>query len=195
MENRWNKIKVENDWDNIDPKDAVPNWNCKDCYDGGIIVEYPIDKKIADEFKKCEKTFTEKSEPLYWDKYGEKITLKQIHGESNIGNNSLVLIAVTRQQYNTDNFAKYREYIKNTLVKNMLYYGLWFNTDNGNVEYDILYSIENNLQEIQKHLNLHNQINNGVMQKIALIIDKDGNWKIQNNESYSQTTSNSLGGI
>jgi hypothetical protein len=195
LENRWNKIKVENDWDNIDPKDAVPNWNCKDCYDGGIIVEYPIDKKIADEFKKCEKTFTEKSEPLYWDKYGEKITLKQIHGESNIGNNSLVLIAVTRQQYNTDNFAKYREYIKNTLAKNMLYYGLWFNTDNGKVEYDILYSIENNLQEIQKHLNLHNQINNGVMQKIALIIDKDGNWNIQNNESYSQTTSNSLGGI
>ena len=54
LENRWSKIKIENDWDNIDPKDAVPNWNCKNCYDGGIIVEYPIDKKIADEFKKYE---------------------------------------------------------------------------------------------------------------------------------------------
>ena len=49
--------------------------------------------------------------------------------------------------------------------------------DNGKVEYDILYSIENNLQEIQKHLNLHNQINNKVTQKMALIIDKDGNWQ------------------
>ena len=145
-----------------------PNWICKDCYDGGIIVEQPIDKKIANEFKKYEKTFTEKSEPIYWNHCGEKITLKEIHGESNIGDNSLVLIAVTRQQYNTDN---------------------------GKVEYDILYSIENNLQEIQKHLNLHNQINNGVTQKMALIIDKNGSWKIQSNERYSQTTSNSSGGI
>ena len=40
-----------------------------------------------------------------------------------------------------------------------------------------------------------NQINNGVTQKMALIIDKNGIWKIQSNESYSQTTSNSLGGI
>ena len=158
-------------------------------------MEYPIDKKIADEFKKCEKEFTEKSEPLYWDRCGEKITLKQIQNNANIGDNSLALIAVTRQQYNTDNFAMYREYIKNTLAKDTLYYGLWFNTDNGKVEYDILYSIENNLQEIQKHLNLHNQINNGVTQKMALIIYKDGSWNIQNNSRYFQTTSNSLGGI
>ena len=172
-----------------------PNWICKDCYDGGIVVEYPIDKKIADEFKKYEKTFTEKSKPLYWDRYGEKVTLKQIQNNADIGENPLALIAATREQYDTDNFAKYREYIKNTLAKDKLYYGLWYNTDNGKVEYDILYSIENNLQEIQKHLNLHNQINNGVTQKMALIIDKDGNWKIQNNSRYVQTTSNSLGGI
>jgi hypothetical protein len=172
-----------------------PNWICKDCYDGGIVVEYPIDKKIADEFKKCEKEFTEKSEPLYWDKCGETITLKQIQKNADIGDSSLALIAVTRQQYNTDDFTRYREHIKNTLAKDTLYYGLWYNTDNGRVEYDILYSIENSLQEIQKHLNLHNQINNGVTQKMALIIDKDGSWKIQSNESYSQTTSNSLGGI
>ena len=36
-----------------------PNWICKDCYDGGIVVEQPIDKKIAEEFQKYEKTFTE----------------------------------------------------------------------------------------------------------------------------------------
>ena len=62
-------------------------------------------------------------------------------------------------------------------------------------EWDVLYTIENNSDEIQKHLNLHNDINNGVTQKMALIIDKNGSWKIQSNESYSQTTSNSLGGI
>jgi hypothetical protein len=195
LENRWEKIKNENQWGKLEMGSEKPNWICKDCYDGGIIVEYPIDKKIADEFKKCEKEFTEKSEPLYWDRCGEKVTLKQIKNNANVGDNSLALIAVTRQQYNTDNFAKYREYIKNTLAKNTLYYGLWYNTDNGKVEYDILYSIEHSLQEIQKHLNLHNQINNGVTQKMALIIDKDGSWKIQSNESYSQTTSNSLGGI
>jgi hypothetical protein len=39
LENRWSKIKVENQWDDIDPKDAVPNWVCKNCYDGGVILE------------------------------------------------------------------------------------------------------------------------------------------------------------
>jgi hypothetical protein len=29
---------------------------------------------------------------------------------------------------------------------------------------------------------MHNDINNGVTQKMALIIDKNGNWEIQNNE-------------
>ena len=183
LENRWNKIKAENDWDNIDPKDAVPNWNCKDCYDGGIIVEYPIDKKITDEFKKCEKTFTEKSEPLYWDKYGETITLKQIQKNANIGDNSLALIAVTRKQCNVDNFSKYREYIKNTLKKSTVYYALWYNDEENNVEYDVLYTIETtNHDKIQLHLNLHNDINNGVTQKMALVIDKNGKWDIQNNE-------------
>ena len=36
---RSNCKSKENDWDNIDPKDAVPNWNCKDCYDGGVILK------------------------------------------------------------------------------------------------------------------------------------------------------------
>jgi len=195
LENRWEKIKDENQWDKLEKGSEKPNWICKDCYDGGIIMEYPIDKKISDEFKKCEKEFTEKSEPLYWDKFGEKITLKEIQNNANIGDNSLALIAVTRGQYDTSNFSKYREHIKNTLAKNVVWYGLWCNTDNGRVEYDILYTIENNLKEIQKHLNLHNQINNGVTQKMALVIDKDGNWKTQNNERYVQRTSNGLGDI
>ena len=36
--------------------------------------------------------------------------------------------------------------------------------------------------EIQRHLNLHDYMNDGLAQKMALIIYKDGKWKIQNNE-------------
>ena len=39
LENRWNKIKTENKWGIIDPKDAKPNWLCKKCYDCGVILE------------------------------------------------------------------------------------------------------------------------------------------------------------
>ena len=183
LENRWEKIKDENQWEVLVKGSEKPNWICKDCYDGGIIVEYPIDKKIADEFVKYEKTFTEKSAPLYLDECGEKITLQEIHDKAGIGDNSLVLIAATRKQYNTDNFSQYREYIKNTLKKSTIYYALWPNTEENNVEYDVLYTTETaDHDEIQRHLNLHDEINNGVTQKMALIIDKNGNWEIQNNE-------------
>ena len=183
LENRWEKIKDENQWEVLVKGSEKPNWICKDCYDGGIIVEYPIDKKIADEFVKYEKTFTEKSAPLYLDECGEKITLQEIHDKAGIGDNSLVLIAATRKQYNTDNFSQYREYIKNTLKKNTIYYALWPNTEENNVEYDVLYTTDTaDHDEIQRHLNLHDEINNGVTQKMALIIDKNGNWEIQNNE-------------
>ena len=183
LENRWEKIKDENQWEVLVKGSEKPNWICKDCYDGGIIVEYPIDKKIADEFVKYEKTFTEKSAPLYLDECGEKITLQEIHDKAGIGDNSLVLIAATRKQYNTDNFSQYREYIKNTLNKSTIYYALWPNIEENNVEYDVLYTIETiEHDEIQRHLNLHNGINNGVAQKMALIIDKNGNWEIIHNE-------------
>ena len=183
LENRWEKIKDENQWEVLVKGSEKPNWICKDCYDGGIIVEYPIDKKIADEFVKYEKTFTEKSAPLYLDECGEKITLQEIHDKAGIGDNSLVLIAATRKQYNTDNFSQYGEYIKNTLNKSTIYYALWPNIEENNVEYDVLYTIETiEHDEIQRHLNLHNGINNGVAQKMALIIDKNGNWEIIHNE-------------
>ena len=134
-------------------------------------------------FQRFEKTFTEKSTPLYLDEYGEKVTLQEIHDKAGIGYNSLVLIAATRKQYNTNNFSKYREYIKNTLKKSTIYYALWPNTEENNVEYDVLYTIETiEHDEIQRHLNLHNEINNGVVQKMALIIDKNGNWEIIHNE-------------
>jgi hypothetical protein len=142
-----------------------------------------IDKKIQSIFEIEEKIFTENSNPTYLDKCGNKITLQEIHHKAGIGDNSVVLIAVTSEQYNKDNFSKYREYIKNNLNKNIIYYGLWPDTKKNKTEWDVLYTIENNGDEIQKHLNLHNQINNGVTQKMALIIDKDGNWEIQNNKN------------
>ena len=65
--------------------------------------------------------------------------------------------------------------------ENTIYYGLWPDKAKDKVEYDISYAIENNPEEIQKHLNRHNHKNNGVAQKMALIIDKDGKYKTQNN--------------
>jgi hypothetical protein len=154
-----------------------------------------IDKKIQSIFEIKEKIFTENSNPMYLDKCGKKITLQEIHHKAGIGDNSVVLIAVTSEQYNRDNFSKYREYIKNNLSKNRIYYGLWPDSEKNKTEWDVLYTIENNSDEIQKHLNLHNQINNGVTQKMALVVDKDGNWKTQNNERHVQRTSNGLGDI
>ena len=146
-----------------------------------------IDKKILDVFEKFEKTFTENSNPLYLDKCGEKITLQEIQNTADIGDNSVVLIAVTREQYNMDNFSKYREYIKNTLNKDTIYYGLWPDIEKNKTEWDVVYTIDAvNYDEIQKHLNLHNEINNGLAQKMALIIDKTGNWEIQNNENFNE---------
>ena len=142
-----------------------------------------IDKKIQRIFEKFEKIFTENSNPLYLDKCGKRITLQEIHDKADIGNKSVVLIAVTSEQYNKDNFSNYREYIKNDLNKNTIYYGLWPDSKKNKTEWDVLYTIENDNDEIQKHLNLHNQINNGLAQKMALIIDKDGNSIVQNNEN------------
>ena len=143
-----------------------------------------IDKKILNEFKKYEKGFDGKSKPVYWNHCGKKTTLKKIHDDANTGDSSVAIIAVTREQYNIENFSNYRKYIKNTLNENTFYYGLWPDKDKNKVEYDISYVIQNNWENIQKHLNLHDHMNEGVAQKMALIIDKDGKWEIQNNEEF-----------
>ena len=140
-----------------------------------------IDKKILNEFKKYEKGFDGKSKPVYWNHCGVKTTLKKIHDDANTGDNSIAIIAVTREQYNIENFSNYRKYLKNTLNENTFYYGLWPDKDKNKVEYDISYVIQNNWENIQKHLNLHDRMNDGVAQKMALIIDKNGNWEIENN--------------
>ena len=142
-----------------------------------------IDKKLLNEFKKYEKGFTEKSKPAYWDECAEKITLEEIHNNASSEDDPVVLIAVTRQQYNLHNFSKFRKYLKDNLNTDTIYYGLWPDTKNNKVEYDILYTIDSTEKnEIQRHLNLHDHMNDGLAQKMALIIDKDGKWHIQNNE-------------
>ena len=141
-----------------------------------------IDKKIQSIFEREEEKFSEKSSPTYLDKYGNRITLQEIHDEADIGDKSVVLIAVTSEQYNKDNFSKYREYIENKLKKDIIYYGLWPDTKKNKTEWDVVYTIDNNSDEIQRNLNLHDHMNNGLAQKMALIIDKDGKWEIQNNE-------------
>jgi hypothetical protein len=60
-------------------------------------------------------------------------------------------------------------------------------------EYDILYAIPtDDYEKVLNHLNTYDQINNGLAQKMALIIDKTDNWEIQHNDNYFQTTSNIL---
>jgi hypothetical protein len=62
---------------------------------------------------------------------------------------------------------------------------LWPDAKNNKVEYDILYTIDSTEKnEIQRHLNLHDRMNDGLAQKMALIIDKDGKWEIQDNEEF-----------
>jgi hypothetical protein len=176
----WNICKMSVEGDQKMTDSVIPINKCNQNQE-------QIDKKILDVFKKFEKTFTENSNPLYLDKCGEKVTLQEIQNKAAMGDNSVVLIAVTREQYNMDNFSKYREYIKNALNKDTIYYGLWRNIEKNKTEWDIVYTIDTvSYDEIQKHLNLHNEINNGLAQKMALIIDKTGNWEIQNNENFNE---------
>jgi len=39
LENRWEKIKDENKWGKLENGSEKPNWICKNCYDGGVILE------------------------------------------------------------------------------------------------------------------------------------------------------------
>ena len=40
LENRWEKIRNENNWSKLEKDSEKPNWICKDCYDGGILLEF-----------------------------------------------------------------------------------------------------------------------------------------------------------
>jgi len=131
-------------------------------------------------FSRIEKTFTKKSEPVYLNELGEKLTLKKIHEVESVKSKPITMIAVTRCQYDISNFRKYENYIKNTLGLSRVYYGLW--SDGKKIEYDVLYAIPtDNHEEIQNHLNAHNDMNQGITQMMALIINSNGKYTVVNN--------------
>ena len=121
------------------------------------------------------KTFTKKSYPVFLDENGKKLTMKEIHNKECVDDKPITMIAVSRHQYDIAKFPKYINYIKNTLKKNTIYYGLY--PDDEKVEYDVLYTIPtNDYDEIQKHLNAHDHMNNDVSQIMGLTISQDGNY-------------------
>ena len=127
--------------------------------------------------RKLEKTFTKESDPVFLDENGKKLTMKEIHNKERVGDKPITMIAVSRYQYDIANFPKYVNYVKNTLKKNTIYYGLY--PEDEKVEYDVLYAIPtNDYDEIQKHLNAHDHMNNGIAQIMGLIISQDGAVKI-----------------
>ena len=123
--------------------------------------------------QKLEKTFTKKSDPVFLDENAKKLTMKEIHNKECIGTKPITMIGVTRCQYDVADFPKYLNYVKNTLKKNTIYYGLY--PEDEKVEYDVLYAIPtNDYDEIQKHLNAHDHMNDGVAQMKGLTISQDG---------------------
>ena len=132
--------------------------------------------------RKLEKTFTKKSDPVFLDENAIKLTMKEIHNKECVGTKPITMIAVSRHQYDVANFPKYLNYVKNTLKKNTIYYGLYPDEKRKKVEWDVLYTIPtNDYTEIQKHLNAHDHMNNGVAQIMGLIISQDGTTKIIKN--------------
>jgi ssDNA-binding Zn-finger/Zn-ribbon topoisomerase 1 len=170
-----------NDYEIIKKSNYHPNWNCKNCYDGGIILKDNYGK-LLENFHKFKKDFTTHSEPIIFDEDFNKITTKEIHDMVCNTDDSVSMIAVTRHQYHVYNFPKFANYIKNKLGIDTIYYGLW--TGGNRVEYDVLYLLPTeDYSTIQKHLNSHNFLNDGVTQRMALVISHDGSTKIIENDN------------
>ena len=130
--------------------------------------------------QKLAKTFTKESAPVILDENAKKLTMKEIHNKECVGGKPITMIGVTRHQYDVAKFPKYINYIKNTLKKNTIYYGLY--PDDEKVEYDVLYAIPtDDYDKIQKHLNAYDHMNNGIAQMKGLIISQDGTTKKINN--------------
>jgi len=170
-----------NDYEIIKKSNYNPNWNCKNCYDGGVILKN-IYGDLLKKFKEYKKNFTIHSEPVMFDEDFNKIPMKQIHELECNTHSSVTMIAVTRHQYHVYNFPKYSHYIKNQLGINTIYYGLWPGVNR--VEYDVLYVIPtDDYSTIQKHLNSYDFLNDGVTQRMALVISHDGSTKIIENDN------------
>ena len=137
-------------------------------------------EKLLEQFKKYEIGFTAHSDSVMFDENFNHISVKRIHDLEGTSNAPITMIAVTRYQYDVDNFLKYVNYIKNNLKISSIYYGLWPDVDK--IEYDVLYVIDSvDDNTIQKHLNAHNFLNDGVSQKMALVVSNDGTTKIIKN--------------
>ena len=57
--------------------------------------------------RKLEKTFTEKSDPVFLDENAKKLTMKEIHNKECVGTKPITMIAVSRHQYDVAKFPKY----------------------------------------------------------------------------------------
>lgn len=138
-------------------------------------------QKILDKFNEIKKTFTEESEPIFFNQSGEKLTLKEIHEIESVEGKPISMIAVTRHQYDTNNFPKYENYVISGGFSRF-YYGFWPDKNEKKTEWDVLYAIPtNDPKELQHHLNAHNHMNQGIAQVMALIISSDGATKIVRN--------------
>lgn len=136
-------------------------------------------QKIQKEFEENQKDFSENSPPFYLDEDGNKISLKEIFNVESIDSKPVCLIAVTRHQYDISQFPTFEKYIKEELGYDRAYYGLWPNKEENKIEYDVLYVIPtNDPVQIQRHLNLHDDLNEGISQEMGLVIFSDGSFEI-----------------
>lgn len=141
-------------------------------------------QKIQDTFSRIQKTFTDKSEPVFLNQVGERLSLKKICEIESVEGKPITMIAVTRHQYDISNFSKYENYIKNELNHSRFYYGLWPDLEKEKSEWDVLYAIPtDDPEQIQNHLNAHNHMNQGIAQVMALIIDSNGKYKVLKNST------------
>ena len=138
-----------------------------------------VRQKIQKQFEENQKNFSENSPPFYLDENGDEISLKEIFDVESINSKPVCLIAVTRHQYDISQFPSFEKYVKDQLRYTRIYYGLWPNKEENKIEYDVLYVIPtNDSAQIQRHLNLHNDLNGGVSQEMGLVIFSDGSFEI-----------------
>ena len=162
------KLTLEQAWNAwSDPRDLLKTLN-------------PKYQKIQEIFSKSDKIFSEDSEPIFLNENAEKISLKEIHEIESVDSKPISLIAVTRHQYDISKFSDYENYIKNMETNHRIYYGLW--SDGKKTEYDVLYAMPtDDYEEVLNHLNAHDQMNRGISQSMALVIDSNRKYRILRN--------------
>lgn len=145
--------------------------------------EDKVYQKIQDTLRKNEKNF-ENNKPLYLDKKGNVVSLNQIFDIESVDRKPVTLIGVTRNQFDTSRFPEFERYIKTELKYPRHYYGLWRDEQKQKPEYEVVYAIQtNDYTVIQRHLNLHDDLNDGIPQEVALVIFPDGNSEIVKNSN------------